>query len=297
MPLTCTCTFRVRHYECDPFDEVNYSTYLAYLQETAFDATEAVGFGPAKLQEMGYYWIVHETEIEYFDRFRYGDVVEVTTWVDHFTRVLSHRVYEMRREGTADVVARAATEWVFVEAASGRPTRIPEDMGKAYQPDGPADRQRARDKLPRNVVAPENGVTALRSRVQWHELDPAAHVNNTIYLAYVEDAATAAFAAAGWSPKAMRDAGIDPYVKRHHIRYAGQAVLGDELDVRGWFTETDESGARRYTEIRRVRDEALLNQCVTEYAWRAAPDSGVSPDDGASPVLAEFTTSLRAAQT
>ena len=43
-------TFRVRYYECDAYGHVNHANYLRYMQETAFDASAAVGYEIARYE-------------------------------------------------------------------------------------------------------------------------------------------------------------------------------------------------------------------------------------------------------
>ena len=45
MPLVHTRNFRVRHYECDAYGHLNNANYLRYMQEAAFDASAAAGYG------------------------------------------------------------------------------------------------------------------------------------------------------------------------------------------------------------------------------------------------------------
>ena len=121
MPLTHTRRFRVRYYECDLHGLVNPSNYVRYMQETAFDASAAVGYSMARYAAMDRYWLVHDTEVEYLGPLHYGDTVEVTTWVVDFRHVRSLRAYELRKAGSAELVARGHTDWVFMNTATGRP--------------------------------------------------------------------------------------------------------------------------------------------------------------------------------
>ena len=49
MPRTHERTFRIRHYECDAYENVYYTNYLRYMQETAMDASAAAGFGASPM--------------------------------------------------------------------------------------------------------------------------------------------------------------------------------------------------------------------------------------------------------
>src|SRR5574341_595828 len=84
MPLTHPRAFRVRHYECDAYGHVNAVNYVRYMQEAAFDASAAAGYDLARYDRMGKLWLVRDTEIEYLAPLRYGDTVEITTWVADF---------------------------------------------------------------------------------------------------------------------------------------------------------------------------------------------------------------------
>ena len=52
--------FRVRHYECDAYGHVNHAHYLRYMQETAFDASAAVGYDVARYEAIGRQWLVRQ---------------------------------------------------------------------------------------------------------------------------------------------------------------------------------------------------------------------------------------------
>jgi len=44
----------------------------------------------------------------------------------------SPRRYLFARDGDDHIVARAETQWVYVDLASGRPLRIPAELGTAF---------------------------------------------------------------------------------------------------------------------------------------------------------------------
>jgi acyl-CoA thioesterase FadM len=85
------------------------------MEEAAFSASAAAGYDLARYEAMGRLWLIRETDIEYLRPLRYGDSVEIKTWVADFRRVRSRRAYEFRLAGSGERVARASTDWVFVE--------------------------------------------------------------------------------------------------------------------------------------------------------------------------------------
>lgn len=259
MPLTHTRRFRVRYYECDLHGLVSPSTYVRYMQETAFDATAAVGYSIARYATMNRYWLVHDTEVEYLGPLRYGDTAEVTTWVVDFRHVRSLRAYELRNLDSGELAARGHTDWVFMNTATGRPAPIPPEMAAVFSPEGSARRE------PFPSASPPPGALKVRRRVEWRDLDPAQHVNNAAYLSYIEDCAVQAAEARGWSTASMAAEGMTPIVRRQRIEYLQQAVLGDELELTAWLADTEHSSAVQHVTIARTRDGELVARARTQW--------------------------------
>jgi acyl-CoA thioester hydrolase len=74
------------------------------------------------------------------------------------------------------------------------------------------------------------------------------HVNNTVYLPWVQEVATA-----HWQAIASSEArkGIGWVVLRHEIDYKTPACLGDEIVLRTWVGKATRITFERFTEIRR----------------------------------------------
>jgi acyl-CoA thioester hydrolase len=92
------------------------------------------------------------------------------------------------------------------------------------------------------------------------DIDEQNHVNNTVYLRWVQDVATAHWRAVA-SPKAQETIGW--VVLRHEIDYKGPASLGDEMMLRTWVGKATRLTFERFTEIRRNRDGRLLSEART----------------------------------
>ena len=92
------------------------------------------------------------------------------------------------------------------------------------------------------------------------DIDEQNHVNNTVYLRWVQDVATAHWRAVA-SPKAQETIGW--VVLRHEIDYKGPATLGDEMVLRTWVGKATRLTFERFTEIRRNRDGQLLSDART----------------------------------
>jgi acyl-CoA thioester hydrolase len=121
--------------------------------------------------------------------------------------------------------------------------------------------------------------------VQPGDIDEQDHVNNTVYLRWVQEVATA-----HWRAVASADAQetIGWVVLRHEIDYKAPAVPGDEVVLRTWVGKATRLTFERFTEIRRNRDGQLLAEARTLWCPINAQTSRpirVSPD-----VRAQFST-------
>ena len=89
------------------------------------------------------------------------------------------------------------------------------------------------------------------------DIDEQNHVNNTVYLRWVQDIATAHWRAIA-SPEAQEAIGW--VVLRHEIDYKASVSLGDEVVLRTWVGKATRLTFERFTDIRRNRDRQLLSQ-------------------------------------
>jgi acyl-CoA thioester hydrolase len=96
--------------------------------------------------------------------------------------------------------------------------------------------------------------------VQPGDIDELGHVNNAVYLRWVQDAATAHWRH-GATPE--QQAAIAWVVVRHEIDYRHAALLGDALTARTWVGAASRRTFERNTAITRDRDGRLLVRART----------------------------------
>ena len=82
-------------------------------------------------------WVVRSHRIEYLRPAFAGDRVAVVTWVADFRRAFSMRKYEFVRPVDNLVLARGETDWVYVDAGTGRPRSIPASVRALFEIPGP----------------------------------------------------------------------------------------------------------------------------------------------------------------
>jgi len=111
---------------------VNNVAYVRWMQEAAIRHADECGC--TKLtHEAGASWVVRTHRIEYFRTAFPGEVLVVETWVENFRKVRSLRRYRFTRTADQAVVAEGETDWVYVDAESGRPRPIPPAMEAMFR--------------------------------------------------------------------------------------------------------------------------------------------------------------------
>jgi acyl-CoA thioester hydrolase len=96
--------------------------------------------------------------------------------------------------------------------------------------------------------------------VQPEDIDEMDHVNNAVYLRWVQAAAVAHWRAA--ATEAMQSETLW-VVLRHEIEYKTPALTGDELVVETWVGAATRITFERHTEIFRTADRQLLAKART----------------------------------
>ena len=100
----------------------------------------------------------------------------------------------------------------------------------------------------------------MKIRVAAEEIDEQDHVNNTVYLRWVQDVAVAHWRALA-PEEAQRE--IRWVVVRHEIDYKAPASLGQDVILRTWVGEATRLRFERLTEIIRASDGGLLASART----------------------------------
>ena len=106
---------------------VNNVVYVQWMQDVAVLHSEAVG-GTRAMHAAGGTWVVHSHKVEYLWPSFAGEEIVALTWVKSFRRVRSVRRYRFYRKSDDTLLVRGETEWVFIDADTGHPRKIPDEV-------------------------------------------------------------------------------------------------------------------------------------------------------------------------
>jgi acyl-CoA thioester hydrolase len=123
----------------------------------------------------------------------------------------------------------------------------------------------------------------LHFTVQPGDIDRLGHVNNVVFLRWVQDAAVAHWQAAA---EPAEQAALAWVVVRHEIDYLRPALPADAIVARTWVGRVVGRDFERHTEIRRGRDGKLLARART--LWCPIDQATGKSTEPSSSVRARF---------
>jgi len=105
---------------------VYYANYLRYMERARTEYLASRGYSVKKLMDEGTIFMVLRVEVDYKSPARYGDIIEIETWVRDVTRVTMMFEHIMREKTSGRVFVVCRTKVVYVDK-NGRPKRLPDD--------------------------------------------------------------------------------------------------------------------------------------------------------------------------
>lgn len=266
-----TASVIVRHHELDRFGRLHPAVYLRYLAHAAVEASTAAGYDAAWYAAARSLWLVRRSTFEVVRPVVAGEQLAIRTWVEDFRRVRSHRRYEVSgHDGPLCLDAR--TDWVYVDAVSGRPQRVPAELEAAFH----TLRGRAQERNGLRAPAPPAVPARTSHRVAVYELDALGHMNNAVYLDLLGQATLDALGDAGWPLERLIASGRVPVLARGDLEYLEAARYDDQLEIATWFTPARDA-LDAHQLISRRGEERPLVRASTRWRW-TDPSASASLD-------------------
>ncbi|MFI5260072.1 MAG: acyl-[acyl-carrier-protein] thioesterase, partial [Candidatus Limnocylindrales bacterium] len=181
LPYRIVRQYRIRFEEATATETMRTAIYLAWVADIAWQHSSLLGFGREWYSARGLFWLVRAIRLDVLRPPCSYDVVYVSTQVIGYRRIAARRQSEVR-DAAGELLARLEIDWVLTNDR-GAPTRVPKEMLEFI-----ADRSSSFEML--KVALPETPPDAAeqRFRVRRRDLDPLDHVNNSVYIDYLEEA-------------------------------------------------------------------------------------------------------------
>ncbi len=229
------------------------------------------------------FWVIRTLQMERACAPRYLDELEIRTWVSSMARVRSDRNYEIRRAWDGKLMARGIANWVYLDAAQMVPTRIHPEIAAMFESHDPPVLP------PIGKVLLANGTHVLfehvsTRRAQFYEADSAQHVNNAVYVDWVEEAVRDALRALGY-PLALDGSTPLPWFYRHNLEYVRAAIPGDAVEIRARLLRCGNTRGEWHVELVHADTREQLLRAQTTMLWVNAANHPVAWNAPAHPAI------------
>lgn len=122
---------RVRYGETDQMGFVYYGNYALYYEVGRVELLRHLGSSYRSLEEQGVMLPVLDFQIQYKKAAKYDDLLTIRTQIREMPRArITFHYQTLNEEG--DVLNEGQTTLVFVENASKRPVRIPDELAETF---------------------------------------------------------------------------------------------------------------------------------------------------------------------
>jgi acyl-ACP thioesterase len=189
---------------------------LAWAADLAWQHSTLVGFDREWYSSRGLFWLVRAVRLDVFAPVRTYETAQVSTQVMGYRRIAARRHTEVR-SAPGELLAALEIDWVMTNER-GMPTRIPDEMLRFIPEE--ATFELLRLNLPAAPPDAFEAVTCVRRR----DLDPLDHVNNSVYIDYLEET----LESAGQSEL------LASMPRRYEVEFLAAAARGDDLVGRAW---------------------------------------------------------------
>ncbi|MFC2993774.1 acyl-CoA thioesterase [Acinetobacter sichuanensis] len=106
----------------------------------------------------------------------------------------------------------------------------------------------------------------LQIKVKPEHIDILGHVNNVVYVQWMQDVATAHIETLGVGLKEYLEMKHAMVAVEHHVQYRKAAMLDDEIILRTWFNDINALYSFRQYAFFRASDKSLLFTGSTKWA-------------------------------
>ncbi|TKY73672.1 Palmitoyl-acyl carrier protein thioesterase [Spatholobus suberectus] len=187
--------FVIRSYEIGPDKTATMETLMNFLQETALNHVTSSGIGGdgfGATREMSLrklIWVVTRIQVQVQRYNKWGDEIEVDTWVDAAGKNGMRRDWIIRDHYTKEIITRATSTWVIMNRQTRRLSKIPEEVRQELVPFYLNRLAVATEEVDCEKIDKLTDDTAERIRSglapRWNDMDANQHVNNVKYIGWI----------------------------------------------------------------------------------------------------------------
>lgn len=168
---------KIRAFDVDANDRLKVNTILDYFQDAASNHAEELKVGYSDLIPKGFFWVLSWAKLEFIDYAKFMDIVKIQTWGKKQFKLFSMRDF-MMMDLDDNVLCKATTAWLLLDAKSLRPKLMPQLFPEIKMNES----KEALANLPKKIVPTQQTEIMYTTQVRYSDVDMNQHANNAIYI-------------------------------------------------------------------------------------------------------------------
>ena len=253
---------RIRSYEAGADGKAGLAIVCNLLQECAAVHADHLGISYELMHERRLAWTLARLGVEIRRRPGVREELSVQTWINGTRGPFAMREFVVL-DALSRRIARATYAWLAIETQSKKPVRPSQIVG-GYPP--PPDRPSLNAPLGK-IPDPVDPVSRVSFRVFESDIDMRGHVNNSRYIAWIEDTLVA---------DSKRD-GKRPSVTWLHVNFLAEAFAGDTIKARMGTIPGEAGPEGKIVVLSRVEDGVELVRALATLGDYEEPGPSSNP--------------------
>lgn len=250
----------VRSYEAGRLGVVSPGIVLRYLEHLATRASAWLGFDHVWYETHNSAWVVREMALELTALPRMDDELQMATWISGSRRVQATREYAIWHPGSGRLAARAQGRWAYIDRRQGSLQRVHDEVLQRLDVKEQAMAHHAIPAISADLPAHE-----LRLTAREYEADSQQHINNCVYLDWLQEALQLAAAHSGLAAERI------VYPRRYQLEYLRQVLPGDTMRIYTRLERFGSRGLRAWQQIVSDTTDELAFSARSEHLLLARP--------------------------
>lgn len=175
-------TFDIHAHDVDFKKLATLETVCRCFLDGAWNHAEALGVGFKELEQRGQLWVLSRFFVSVAQYPEWGQRVLLQTWPRSAKSVFAMRDFRLKTLDGKNLVS-GSSGWLVLDSH----TRKPQRMERILAGIGATASDRALDRDPAKIPAPETHQPGLNIKVRYSDIDVNGHVNSARYLGWLMD--------------------------------------------------------------------------------------------------------------
>lgn len=172
--------YKLRTFDVDLTNHVKISSIFNFMQESAANSADSLGFGYDQLIDEQLFWVLARAKIECISLPSLGDEIRIETWPRGLDRIFALRDFLIYDQNDV-LIAKATTSWLMIDGRTKKTVR--NDILAQRLP--PIDATPAIEE-PCGKIEPVSDPELIQEvRVSYTDIDINQHLNNVRYIEYI----------------------------------------------------------------------------------------------------------------